>query len=255
MRRVVLLFFFIFSISIFALDTKLSLEVSGETNTWDVGEIKDFKIILHPISEVNDVDLKESLLSRDLADLIKILKIDEQRPLKENPQYYIVNARGLLLKEPKPNFPIIWDYRGMAVAVDYSKIQFSNNPVNGKELFIFDKSIAVGFNKFLVFGIIIFVTGVLICFLYFLKKMKLRQNQIRDQKNKIEKFKLINNREGHEYIFKNKDEFVSIFSNSQYYNEYLKEINSIQYKKNWNDRDLEAIESAHTKAKESIVVR
>ncbi|RZF23176.1 hypothetical protein DAY19_05245 [Halobacteriovorax vibrionivorans] len=253
--RFLLLIISILSLSTFALDTKLTLELINKESSWDVGEIKDFKIMLHPISEVSDQDIKKSLLSRNFVDMIKILKIKKQFILKENPEYYIVEARGVLISEPKPNFPKIWDYRGMAVAVDYSAISFSNTPVSRQDFFVFDKSVPGQLSPLMILLISITAIVVLILIFIFFRKIKTKNAQKKHWQNIVDEFKRVSDRKGHEYIYSNRHKFYEIFSNKDAYVEYLNLTNKVQYKKDWDQSDLITLEEAHRKAKENIVVR
>ncbi|MFG1500508.1 hypothetical protein ABMA70_09915 [Halobacteriovorax sp. XZX-3] len=243
------------SFSSLALDTKIEISIDSENNVWSVGEIKDFKLTIYPINDIVDEDIKAHLLSRDFADIIKISKVNKQYFLAANPEYYIIEASGVLIATPKDSFPKIWDYRGMALGVTFSDISFQDTTIKQQDFFVFNKKLnenksILDYSIYLL--IVLMVLGLAIYgYLQFSKKRREHQNW----QKRVLTFKSADTREKHELIYSEKDSFFELFENREAFKNYLNKVNEVQYKRAWTPEDDVAIVALHEKAKENIVVK
>ncbi|MGI4991353.1 hypothetical protein ACRXCV_01915 [Halobacteriovorax sp. GFR7] len=238
-----------------ALDTKIELSLEGDEKIWSVGEIRDFKLTIYPITDVIDEDIKNNLMSRDFADIVKISKINKQYFLKTNPQYYIVEASGVLVATPKSSFPKIWDYRGMALGVSFSGINFQDTAVEQQDFIVFDKKLEKDKSIIdYVLYVLVLLALVLISFFGFQVYNK-KQRVKKAWADKVDLFKDADTREKHENIYSEKLSFEELFEDRKILKDYLNKINELQYKKNWTHEDDLTISDLHNRAKENIIVK
>ncbi|EPZ50572.1 hypothetical protein M902_1373 [Bacteriovorax sp. BAL6_X] len=245
----------IFTFNAKALDTKVELSLEGDEKAWSVGEIRDFKLTIYPITDVIDEDINNNLMSRDFADIVKISKINKQYFLKTNPQYYIIEASGVLVATPKNSFPKIWDYRGMALGVSFSGINFQDTQVTQQDFIVFDKKIEEekSFVEYVIYIIVLLI--VCLASFYGFHVYNIKQSAKRVLAEKIDLFKNADTREKHEDIYSKKINYEEIFENAEFFKDYLNKINELQYKRSWTHDDDITISDLHNRAKENIIVK
>ncbi|MFG1482249.1 hypothetical protein ABMA79_14055 [Halobacteriovorax sp. HFRX-2_2] len=244
-----------FSFNTRALDTKIELSLEGDEKVWSVGEIRDFKLTIYPITDVIDEDLKNNLMSRDFADIVKISKVNKQYFLKTNPQYYIVEASGVLVATPKNSFPKIWDYRGMALGVSFSGINFQDTAVAQQDFIVFDKKLEEerSIIEYVIYIVVLLV--VMLASFYGFQIFNKKQNAKKAWAEKIDQFRDADTREKHEGIYSKKINYEEIFENAEVFKDYLNKINELQYKRSWTHDDDLTISDLHNRAKENIIVK
>ncbi len=253
-KKIIFFFVILTAINANALDTKVSLELMDKSQNWDVGEIKDIQIILYPITDVHEEDLKNELMAREFIDLIKVINVKKQYFLRTNPEYYIVEATAVLARAPKANFPRIWTYKGMALGVDLSKVNLVSEPAQIKEFIVFDKK--VNQSKAYLYSITVLallVVLVIICFAY--HKIKIRKAYEDNKKLRIQDFRNARERVDHELIYKDQNIYKEFFDMNSGLSRYLNVINDIQYKRDWSSDDLALVNKAHSEVKEKIIAK
>lgn len=239
----------------FAYDTKVIVELPNNQKQWDLGEQKEIKISIYPITQIDDADLKSFLLNQDFVDMIKIVNVEKQYFNKNNPEYYTVECYAVLVKVPQNNFPKIWNYKDLAVAVDFQGVEFINTQAKIQDFVVINKTLSIKYSPLILTVIVLALVGLVGICIYIFRKYK-HKKYLSEQYNKnLEVLVKASTRDEHEYIYANRTVYTSIVQDKDIFKQYLNSINNIQYKKKWTDSDIKNTNQLHSLVKENLIVR
>lgn len=223
------------SISVCAQDYKSKITVDDNTGgQWIEGEIKQIKLIIWPVSEIDQNDFKSKFENKVFADYFYIGEILKIENSKNNPEVLEVIADATLKKAIPVDRPIIWHYLALNILLDTSEIKTVVDPnrLTDYASFSVERTSASNLN-FVIISIIL--ASFVLVFYTFLKKKK------RTKKEKVDYRKILLNaktREELEFLYDKKTDLLEFFQSAPALVNLLKIINKHQYKKEWSEDDF-----------------
>ena len=230
MRCFKFLFLLFISFQIYA-DTYLVMPTNAVTAEVGVGDILEVDVINQ---DGNEVSLKENRFGKIFYVLEKIEK---------NSYRVVVSPKKSADKDKVEKN--IFEYRGFKFNQDLEN--FTNEYVT-KEIDIDLENVTINYTDYI---ILILVITIIVWYgprLYrkYNEKKKINQRK----KFLINKINTIKTRNDIEEIYKYKKEWKDLFEiNGETYNQIIQKINTIQYKKSWNDEDRNIANKAIKKLK------
>lgn len=230
MRCFKFLFLIFISFQIYA-DTYLVMPTNAVTAEVGVGDILEVEVINQ---DGNEVSLKENRLGKIFYILEKI----------EKNSYRVVVSPNKSADKDKVEMNI-FEYRGFKFNQDLEN--FTNEYVT-KEIDIDLENVTINYTYYIV---LILVITIIVWYgprLYrkYNEKKKIKQRK----KFLIKKINNIKTRNDIEEIYKYKKEWKDLFEISgETYKQIIQKINTIQYKKSWNDEDRNIANKAIKKLK------
>lgn len=244
MKPFAIVFLLFFGLQVQAYQAKGVLEGLQKEETIPLGDTFQAKLTVYPIESFIGEDVRSSLDGSMFLDLFFVHRIDMIRKLPQNPEVLEVRFSLVLTKAITPGNFYIWSYKGLNIPVELKNIRTEKADGN-KEIYIFEQQLES--SRYVLLGggalaFIVFAAGVTI----FLRKKKSKiagKNQ--DLERIKELFRTAKERVEFEEIYGKKDFWLrEINGMTPDIHYFFKELNKVQFKKDWNEVDRTMVASS-----------
>ncbi|WP_198296038.1 hypothetical protein [Bacteriovorax sp. Seq25_V] len=222
----------------------------GETS-WLEGDIKEVELLVWPLADANIEDVKNAIENKDFCEYFFIGKVKKVVFSKNNPEALEIHADATLKKAFSERKLLIWSYLALNIPIDTSSIKTvaDNQKIQEFITLSVERASATHNSLFIMLGL-----GLLLILLVGFYIRFRRGNKVHENNQDWKKIVLAaESRDEVEYIYANKDEVVKFFGGENpSLLELFKRINTHQYKKEWNEDELEDIRFVLDEIKESL---
>lgn len=247
--------FFVLFFSVLQLFLTQAYEIKGEfINKADhsqiiEGEAFDGYIRIWPFQNEDLNLLKKELDNKTFLDFFHIVKVYDAKYSQNNEEVLEIYVKAVLINAYKPRDFYIWTYKSLTIPFEVKNINPVKNP-NGKEYIVQKQSFNPfsSSNKWFPF-IVLICFGIVVILIvgasFVIKKNKIKANKERLVKEWAKTFHSAETRSDFEKIYKSKSQWLNeIGGETPPILHFLTTINSIQYKKEWNEfEDLQVKDS------------
>jgi len=255
-RFLQLVLLFMFSSSILGDDGVISgkiTSITGKRESISEGDIFEAKILIWPFLNQFE-DHKEALKSFNLEECIKLLKINKIGFSENNSDLLEIIGLFVLIKKPITS-SLFWKSRDLTI--NFKLDTFIFNQTEGRlseHIVLSQRDDAKVYVNYIISVSVILLSLLGISYVILRKKKQKKMLNSTDEKQfYINVFDQLDTREKIEQIYQEKRKWEKYIYNLEVYNEYLRCINQIQYKKNWTSHDLDLAVNTTKKLKDSFM--
>ncbi|OFZ27150.1 MAG: hypothetical protein A2381_10875 [Bdellovibrionales bacterium RIFOXYB1_FULL_37_110] len=213
--------------------------LDGNRKTIVEGDIFEGKVLIWPF--INQYEYhKDALKSLNLEGSIKLLKINKMGFSINNDELLEMIGLFVLLKKPTTD-RLTWKNEDLVIDFKMDDFVFNQTDERINELIVLSQRKDSNTHVIYAIGGLVVCLGVLGLTYLILRRKKQKKILNHDDEKQfcIKLLDSYDTREGIEQIYQEKKKWEKYINNLEMYDEYLKCINQMQYKKNWTSHDLD----------------
>jgi len=228
----------------YSAEIRAQFSLIPETTELAEGDLVEGLLKVWPLENVDLDDFKKNL-SPNLLNIFYSLEIHSVEPSINNAD--VIEVKALYIVKPsKEAFSSNIEYKGRLIHVEAPHYQVIPLRDKSKDFYVLNQSINKSYLHIVfVVGVILFVF-IIICWQWkkitdFLLKNK-KDPQVFERKMFSDKFSQAITREDYEEIYASKEKWLKlVVDHSPAYQDFFKTMNQHQFKKNWNQIDLDEV--------------
>jgi len=246
----------IFLTNVFGDDNVVSGKITGMTGkgeTFSEGDVFEAKVLIWPFLNQYEYH-QEALKSFSLEEYVKLLKIKKMEFSKNNSELLEITGIFVLLKKPVTD-ELMWKNLDLVINFKMDAFVFSQTAGRINEPIVLSQPQDTKISAQYVISALLFMLVLLGSVFAIWRRKKLTRSLVPNDEKQFCKIILdhCDTREKIERIYQEKRKWEKYIKNLAVYDEYLKCINQIQYKKNWSSYELDLAVNTTKKLKESFM--